>query len=142
MRGIPVERQSSEILMKSFFHYLRYVSILLAVTACAPSIVQTPTTTPPPSPAGSSLRGIFEGLTPCSSQTRPLPHILADTDCELMIWKFVLYQDSATGMPTTYTLESTYGVSQPNSTGPAGGGTPISMEGKWSITKGTKPDPE
>jgi hypothetical protein len=118
------------------------VALLLALTACAPGIVQTPTTTPPPLPEGTSLRGIFEGTTACSAQTRPLPQIPEDTDCELMIWKIILYQDSRTGSPTTYMLTSTYGRSQPNSLGPAGGGTPLSMEGTWSIASGTKADPD
>lgn len=128
--------------MKAYFNLILSAGLLLGLTACAPTMVQTPTTTPPPSLAGSSLRGIFEGITPCSSQTRLLPQIPKDTDCELMIWKIFLYQDSATGTPTTYTLESTYGVSQPNTTGPAGGGTAISMKGNWSIAKGTKANPE
>ena len=128
--------------MKSYFKLFLQVAMLLAVTACAPSIVQTPTTAPPATPAGSSLRAVFEGTTACSSQTRPLPQIPEDTDCELTIWKIMFYQDSATGMSTTYTLESTYGPSQPNSLGPAGGGTPISMEGTWSIVKGTMADPD
>jgi hypothetical protein len=55
-----------------------------------------------------------------------------------MIWKIVLYQDSVTGTPTTYTLESAYGTPQPNTPGLAGGGTPIVMEGRWEILKGTK----
>jgi len=59
-----------------------------------------------------------------------------------MIWKIFLYQDATTESPTTYTLESTYGPSQANSLGPAGGGTPIEMKGKWSIVKGTKSDPD
>src|SRR5688572_2835285 len=128
--------------MKSHFLLFLRIVMLLAVTACAPGIVQTPTTTPPATPSGSAVHGVFEGTTACSSLTRPLPHIPEDTDCELMIWKIMLYQDSATGAPTTYTLESTYGPSQPNSLGPAGGGTPISMEGTWSIVKGTKADPD
>jgi hypothetical protein len=59
-----------------------------------------------------------------------------------MIWKIFLYENSTTGTPTTYKLESTYGPSQPNSLGPAGGGTPILMEGNWAIVKGTKTDPD
>jgi hypothetical protein len=59
-----------------------------------------------------------------------------------MTWKITFYQDSATGTPTSYALESAYGVSQANTTSPAGGGTTISMEGNWSIVKGAKTDPE
>ena len=128
--------------MKSRFYLFLRVALLWAVTACAPGGIQTPTNTLPPTPSGSARYAVFEGTTACSSLTRPLPQIPEDTDCELMIWKIILYQDSATGSPTTYVLESTYGPSQPNSLGPAGGGTPISMEGDWDIGKGTKTDPE
>lgn len=127
--------------MKPCFKLISGIAIL-AITACAPAVIPTPTTTPPPSPAGSSLHAVFEGITACSAQTRPLPQIPEDTDCELMIWKIFLYQDSAQGIPTTYTLESAYGPSQPNSTGPAGGGITISMEGQWAVVTGTKSDPE
>lgn len=127
--------------MKPCFKLISGIAIL-AITACAPAVIPTPTTTPPPSPAGSSLHAVFEGITACSAQTRPLPQIPEDTDCELMIWKIFLYQDSAQGIPTTYTLESAYGPSQPNSTGPAGGGIAISMEGQWAVVTGTKSDPE
>ncbi|HET6821254.1 MAG TPA: hypothetical protein VFH34_01330, partial [Anaerolineales bacterium] len=92
--------------------------------------------------AGSSLHAVFEGITPCSAQSRALPQIPKDSDCELMIWKIIFYQDAATGTPTTYLLESLYGASQPNSMGPAGGGTSIVMEGNWSVTKGAKTAPE
>lgn len=127
--------------MKSRLDLFLRTVMLFIVTACAPGMVQTPTGTPPPIPAGSSLRGVFEGITPCSAQTRPLPQIPEDSDCELMTWKIILYQD-ATGSPATYTLDSRYGVSQANTTGPAGGGTPISMKGDWDIVTGTKADPE
>ena len=79
--------------MKSSFNLFVQFALLLAVTACAPGVVQTATGTPPPLPADSSLHGVFEGTTPCSSVTRPLPQIPEDTDCELMIWKLILYQD-------------------------------------------------
>ena len=128
--------------MKTHFKLFLWAAMLLAVTACAPAASQTPTATLPPLPAGSSIRGVFEGITACSSLTRPLPQIPEDTDCELMIWKIVLYQDSATGTPTTYTLESAYGVSQQNTTSPAGGGTSIEMQGRWAIVNGTKTDPD
>ena len=123
-------------------HLFLRLAVLLAVSACGPGIVQTPTGTPPPTSIGSTIHSVFEGTTPCSSLTRPLPQIPVDSDCELMIWKVMLYQDTATGTPTSYLLESAYGVSQANTTGPAGGGTPISMEGMWSIAMGTKADPD
>ncbi|MBI1881808.1 MAG: copper resistance protein NlpE N-terminal domain-containing protein [Chloroflexi bacterium] len=71
-----------------------------------------------------------------------MPQIPADTHCEQMIWKFVLYQDPATGTPTTYTLKSAYGVPQQGTPGLAGGGTAIGLEGSWAIVKGTKLDPD
>jgi hypothetical protein len=128
--------------VKSHLKLFPGLAMLLAVSACAPGAIQTQMSNPPPAPSGSVPAAVFEGTTACSALTRPLPHIPADTDCELMIWKIILYQDSATGSPTIYVLESTYGASQPNSLGPAGGGTLITMEGIWSIAKGTKADPE
>lgn len=130
--------------MKSLFYLVLRTGMLLAFTACAPGMTPVPTGTPSPSPlpAGSSVRGVFEGITPCSSMTRPLPQIPEDTNCELMTWKISLYQDSATGAPTAYTLESAYGVSQANTTSPAGGGIVISMEGIWDIAKATQTNPE
>ena len=125
--------------MKSLFNLLLSALGLLTVTACATVISQT--ATPSPLPADSSIHGVFEGITPCSPLTRPLPQIPADTNCEQMIWKIILYQDSATGTPATYTLESAYGVPQQGTPGLVGGGTPIVMEGTWAIVKGTKIDP-
>jgi hypothetical protein len=131
--------------MKSHLNLLLWAGILLTVTAC--TTVSPQTTIPSPiqtsSPStGPNVHAVFEGITPCSRETRPLPQIPADTNCEQMIWKIILYQDSATGTATTYTLESAYGVPQPNTPGLAGGGTPIAMEGKWAIVQGTKTDPE
>jgi hypothetical protein len=90
--------------------------------------------------AGSSVFGVFEGITPCSRQTRPLPQIPEDTNCEQMIWKFTLFQDSATDAPTTYQLDAAYGVPKQNTTGLEKGGTPIATEGKWGIVNGTDTD--
>jgi hypothetical protein len=93
-----------------------------------------------PVPAGSTILGVFEGITPCSKETRPLPQIPEDTNCEQMIWEFTLYQDAATGVPTTYILNSAYGVPKQGTQGLVGGGTQIAMEGKWIIVKGTQFD--
>jgi hypothetical protein len=59
-----------------------------------------------------------------------------------MIWDLVLYQDPQTGTPTTYSLKSAYGLSKQGTNGLIGGGRRIVMEGKWTITTGTKVDPE
>ena len=72
------------------------------VATATPEIpVSTQTVAPTPVPTVSPIRGVFEGITPCSPLTRPLPQIPADANCELMRWMFVLFQDPATGVPTT-----------------------------------------
>lgn len=90
-------------------------------------------------PPGTS---IFEGITPCTNVDSPVPHIAPDAACELMIWHLTLNQDPETGHPTTYTLHSTYGMSQPNTTGVGKGRTELDLEGKWTILRGTAHDPE
>jgi len=127
--------------MKPYFHVFMLAVTLWTLTACAtvsPQII----TTPSPVPRGPEIHGVFAGVTPCSSLTRPLPQIPADTDCEQMIWNLVLYQDPETGTPTTYHLESAYGLPKQNTNDLVGGGTPIVMESKWTMTTGTKTDPE
>jgi hypothetical protein len=126
--------------MKFFFKLLLSAGMLVTVTACATGI--SPTTTASPVPDGPSLHGVFEGITPCSSLTRPLPQIPADSNCEQMIWKIILYQDPVTSAPTIYTLHSAYGVPQQGTNGLAGGGTSITMEGSWAVLTGTKLDPD
>ena len=111
-------------------------SLFCLLTVCTQ--MTTPTATVP---AGSSIFGVFEGITPCSAQTRPLPQIPEDTNCEQMIWKFTLYQEAATGTPTTYQLDAAYGLPKQNTMGLDRGGTPITMEGNWGIVKGTGSDP-
>ncbi|CAG0928859.1 hypothetical protein TFLX_01104 [Thermoflexales bacterium] len=152
--------------MKPFSNLLLSVGMLLTVTACAtlfsqptaPSPVPTSsrdgdfvldrnpavpqTIAPSPGLAGTPKREVFEGITPCSHLTRPLPQIPADTNCEQMIWKLILYRDPATGTPATYALNSAYGVPQQGTLGLQGGGTVIAMEGKWAIAKGIKTDPD
>jgi len=111
-------------------------SLLCLLTGCAQKDVTSPIV------AGSSVFGVFEGITPCSAQTRPLPQIPEDTNCEQMIWEFALFHDPATGAPTIYRLDAAYGVPKQNTTGLDRGGTPITMEGNWAIVKGTSADPD
>jgi len=59
-----------------------------------------------------------------------------------MIWKIILYQDPAAKAPTTFKLESAYGVPKQGTPGLERGGTPIEMEGSWAIVEGTKIDPD
>ncbi|MDQ3006947.1 MAG: copper resistance protein NlpE [Chloroflexota bacterium] len=111
-------------------------SLLCLLTGCARKEATSPIV------AGSSVFGVFEGITPCSAETQPLPQIPEDTNCEQMIWEFALFQDSATGAPTIYRLDAAYGVPKQNTTGLDRGGTLITMEGNWAIVKGTSADPD
>lgn len=86
--------------------------------------------------------GIFEGITPCSAADKPAPQIPADSDCEMMSWKLTLYQRTETGEPASYQLRVAYGVSQPNTPGMQGGGTPLNLEGYWAVLHGTKANPD
>jgi hypothetical protein len=127
--------------MKSRLYIFLSIWILLTVTSC----VSATQTRPVPSSTmvfeSDDLSEVFEGTTPCSRSTRPLPQIPEDTDCEQMIWKLVLYSDAATGNPTTYKLDSAYGVPKQGTPDMVGGGTPVIMAGKWDISKGTKTAP-
>ena len=59
-----------------------------------------------------------------------------------MIWSLVFYQDTQTKAPTTYQLNSAYGLSKQGTNNLVGGGTPIVMNGSWMITTDTKSDPD
>jgi hypothetical protein len=127
--------------MKAFLSVLLAFT-LLAMPACANANSPVNMMPSPVPPQGSEILGVFQGNTPCSAQARPLPQIPADTDCEQMIWRLVLYQDPQTKAPRTYQLNSAYGLPKPNTNDLVGGGTPIVMEGVWTITTGTKIDPQ
>ena len=129
--------------MKHWLNLSMSAVMLLTVTACANVITHMPTPTLVPSESETSkIYSVFQANTPCSALARPLPQIPTDTDCEQMKWNLVLYQDPQTGAPTTYQLNSTYGLAKPNTNDLVDGGTPISMEGNWTITTGTKSNPE
>ena len=127
--------------MKHFFNLL-LATTMLSLSACASANVSSPTSAPSPvpPPQESEILGVFQGNTPCSAQARPLPQIPSDTDCEQMKWSLTLYQDSETKTPTTYQLNSSYGLAKPNTNDLIDGGTPIVMDGTWTITTGTKSD--
>ena len=135
--------------MKYPFNLMLSAVMVVTVTACAnvttpmPAPVSTQQMpAPSPVPPGSELYGVFQANTPCSADARPLPQIPADANCEQMKWNLVFYQDSATGTPTTYNLNSSYGMAKPNTNDLVDGGTPIELEGTWKITTGTKSDPD
>lgn len=135
--------------MKPLFRLLFATTLLVALTACATQAIPTatpviPTITPSPATTtatSSSLFAIFAGITPCSTQSKLLPQIPEDSNCEQMIWKLTLHQDPTTRAPTTYTLDSAYGLPKQGTQEIQNGGTKISMAGKWGITKGTKTSP-
>ena len=95
----------------------------------------------PNSPGGSSVLGTFVASTPCSNGTRPLPGIPVKADCQLIKWNLTLYQDELKKTPTTYKLYCLYGLPEQGTTGLIGGGKKIEMEGKWTIIKGTRSNP-
>lgn len=113
-------------------------AIVSTAVASPAGTTAAPTLTSPVIP---QILGVFEGITPCDSLNRPMPQIPAGVECEMIIWKVVLYHEPDTGTPTTYESNSSYGMSQPNTLGIAGGGTPIVMNGTWAIAKGTQADP-
>lgn len=79
----------------------------------------------------SPLSGVYVASTPCSQGTRPLPGMLAKTDCELMQWTLTLHRQSSA--PAGFTLHCVYGMSQQGTTGFTGGGEKMDMEGTWAI---------
>lgn len=83
-----------------------------------------------------TIDGVFEGITPCSAITRPLPQVPTNANCEMAIWKVTFNPDS------TYSLTAFYGMSQPGTTGIRGGGTRVNMNGNWVISEGILTDPK
>ena len=116
--------------MRSFFIDLTLLS-LLCVLACWPA--------PPSEP---STLGVFVGTSPCDAVSRKLLHIPTTGDCEMIKWNLTLYQDPGTLTPTTYELNFTYGMSQPNTNDVRNGGTRAEQKGRWTIARGTKTDPD
>jgi len=90
----------------------------------------------------SSVVGIFVASTPCGEIARPLHQIPAEADCERIQWKLILYQDPNTLAPTTYQLNSTYGLTEQGAPGFMRGGTQVEIQGKWILVKGTNTNPE
>ena len=93
-------------------------------------------------PRGPEILGVFAGNTPCGPRVRPLLRIPVDAGCDQMIWSLTLYHDPQSGEPSTYSLKTSYGLSKQGTNDLIDGGTPISMEGTWGISQGTKDDPQ
>src|SRR5688572_16074914 len=78
-------------------------------------------------PKGPQVHGYFEGRSPC----REITQMLSATDREACIkikWQLILFQDPASGAPTTYALGGFAWRNPPKT-------------GKWALVKGTKEDP-
>lgn len=74
---------------------------------------------------GKHVYGVFAGRTACQEFMKDL-NLDANPDCIKRKMKIILYQDSATGKPTTY---ETKGMAK------------WSGKGKWFILQGTPTDP-
>lgn len=72
----------------------------------------------------SSVLGVFEGRTPCGRIAVQFTGFPGD-GCEKIKWRLTLYQDSASGRPTTFRYQ----------------GTRTSREGTWALSRGTPSEP-
>jgi hypothetical protein len=54
--------------------------------------------------AHPNAAGVFEGRTPCQALARQL-NVATSSECTKIKWRLTLFQDPATGTPTTYKLE-------------------------------------
>lgn len=90
----------------------------------------------------AAVFGHFVGSSPCGNVIRPLLQMSEKEECDFTKWQITLYQDPVSKTPTVFKLKALYGLSQPNTSGFIGGGISREAEGKWSIVKGTKTNPE
>lgn len=86
------------------------------------------TTSSKPIPTGKDVYGIFEGRCACQELAAVLKKEVSP-DCFKTKWGLNLFQNSDTKAPTTYVLEGSFFRQ-------------AIRKGKWSITKGTKEDPD
>jgi hypothetical protein len=70
------------------------------------------------------VKGVFEGRTPCQELARQFG-VSVPADCFKLKWRLTLFDDPATGAPTTYKLEGTLYRSRP-------------LVGKWSMVRDTR----
>ena len=116
--------------MRSFpFIDLALLAVLLGLT-CSP----TPR-------SESSISGVFEGTSPCDAVSRKPLRIPATMNCEMIKWNLTLFQSPDSLEPTTYELNYTYGLSQPNTNGFISGGTKVTTRGRFTTAQGTRTDP-
>lgn len=91
---------------------------------------------------------VFAGTTPCGNVIRQLHKINREPDCPLeeckcivVEWELTLYVDADTKEPTRYKLKgiNRYSVKETNMYSEPG--IKSEAEGKWTIIKGTKTNP-
>ena len=87
------------------------------------------------------LFGVFCGSTPCGEAIREVLRIPTNGAPELMEWKLTLYQDSKAA-PSRYELHCRYGSTAPNKPGLAKDVKTLERQGTWTISKGTKSNPD
>jgi len=113
---------------------INVIFIIVSFTSCLHAADCYSQTT---KPGASAVLAVFAASTPCSNGTRPLPGISANAGCELIKWNLVLFHNPTTLQPTIFQLNCTYGLPLQGTTGFIGGGTKVSLTGKWVILKGT-----
>lgn len=84
---------------------------------------------------------VFAGTTPCGQMIRPMHKVSPDADCALVKWTLTLYQDAVTMKPTTYKLSSVNRFIVKGTNMYSEPGTKSEREGKWTIMRGTKTNP-
>lgn len=104
--------------------------VLVWLSSMLPSFSQAPT-----------VSERFVASTPCGGIFQSLLSMPSNAACDFIKWEIIFQRDTQTQTPTDFQLQATYGVYQPNTNLFAGGGTPITITGKWDITKGTKNNP-
>ena len=77
-------------------------------------------------PGGSGVYGIFEGRTPCNEIYRQLGAQMP-AGCDHLKWRLILFRDTATLKPATYTLVTEIFEYR-------------ALKGKWKIIHGRKND--
>jgi hypothetical protein len=87
-----------------------------------------PTASAAPLSAASPILARYEGRSPCREIAGEINKTVA-ADCMKLKWDLTLYQNPATGLPTTYKLKGTFYRQQIG-------------EGKWTIIKGAKTNPD
>ena len=89
-----------------------------AQTAAKDNIIAESITFKDP-PTGANIYGIFEGRTPCHPISKQLGATVAP-DCDHLKWQVILYHDTLTFAPTTFTLTTELFDRRP-------------LKGKWEI---------